>query len=626
MTFAAALAIFSSALSAYVAALNHRFAQAPGWRDQRWFSVVALAIACYSALNLPVTLSDSDATVLAASRAQLFLIGVHAAAWILYSRAQLASPPRCCERLLAGGLVALGAVSLVPGAAYTSPVRRSFYEPLQATYAVPATTLLGDLLFVLALLALAIVTVRYAIAALRGGGFALTHFLSLAVFLVLEANDVLVALGAYTGPFLVDVAVLLPVAAVGYSLTSRFAADARALADLRGRLEALVEERTRELSQAQEALHRAEKLAALGQLSAGVAHEVNNPVAVVSANLGYLEEGLEEGELPPDALPCIRESLTATRRIAAIVRQLLDAGRVAATHVPLEPVSLARCAREATTVARARVAEGVSVGLAIDEDLHVIGHDRVLVQILVNLLVNGAQAVPAGRRGRVAVTAERVAGGRVHVHVEDDGVGMDAEVLRRAFEPFFSTKPLGVGTGLGLAVSRGLTASLGGRLDIVSAPGRGTRVTLDLAAASGREARIEEGAPQRQAGQRLRVLVVDDEPDVLRALTRALERNYAVSAAGSVDEALALADLRSPDLVLCDVTMPNGGGEAVYQGLRQHFPELSRRLVFLTGGAPTETARAFLAARPQPVLEKPLDLATLAKVAERLVPGRCTVT
>jgi CheY-like chemotaxis protein len=122
------------------------------------------------------------------------------------------------------------------------------------------------------------------------------------------------------------------------------------------------------------------------------------------------------------------------------------------------------------------------------------------------------------------------------------------------------------------------------------------------------------------------VLVVADEPDVLRALTRALERNYAVSAAGSVDEALALADLRSPDLVLCDVTMPNGGGEAVYQGLRQHFPELSRRLVFLTGGAPTETARAFLAARPQPVLEKPLDLATLAKVAERLVPGRCTVT
>lgn len=623
MTFAAALAIFSCALSAYVAALNHRFARAPGWRDQQWFSVVALAIAGYSALNIPILLSRSDASVLAASRAQLFLIGVHSAAWILYSRAHLAAPLRRCERVLAGALVVLGAVALVPGVAYTAPVRRTFYEPLQTTYAIPATTIVGEALFLLALLAVALVTVRYGLAALRGGGFALTHFLALAAFLAFEANDVLVALGAYAGPYLVDVAVLLPVAAVGYSLTSRFAADARALAELRGRLEGLVEERTRELTIAQGALHRSEKLAALGQLSAGVAHEVNNPIAVVSANLGYLEEGLAAGKLPPDALPCVRESLTATGRIAAIVRQLLDAGRSAATQVPLANVSLARCAREAMTAARARLGDGVALGLAIDEDLQVVGNDHVIVQILVNLVVNGAQAVPAGRRGRVTVTAERVAGGRVHVHVEDDGVGMDAEVLRRAFEPFFSTKPVGVGTGLGLAVSRGLAASLGGRLDIESAAGRGTRVTLDVAAATGREAGAEAPTAGSPAGRRLRVLVVDDDPDVLRALTRALERGHAVWGAASVEEALALADLRSPDLVVCDVMMPNGGGEALYHALREHFPELSRRLVFLTGGGTTEAARAFLAAHAQPVLEKPLDLVALGRVAERLVPERC---
>jgi signal transduction histidine kinase len=621
MTFAAALAVMSSALAIYVAALNHRFARAPGWRDQRWFSVVALSIAGYSALNVPIALSASDAVVLAAAQLQLSFAAVHPAAWLLYSRAQLASAPRRWERVLAGALFALGAAALVPGALYREPVRRTVYAPLQLPYAVPSTTFLGDLLLATFAVTLAIVTVRYALAWRRRSPYALTHFAALAVFSALACNDVVVAMGAYDGPYLVDLAFLVPIGAVGYSLTSRFVEDARALANLRQRLESLVEERTRELSQAQDALHRAEKLAALGQFSTGVAHEVNNPLAVVSANLGYLDDSLEDGGLPPDARECIRESLTSVERITAIVRQLLDAGRLVASKVPLEPISLARCAREAVAMARARLPERVVVGLAVDEGLFALGKDGVVVQVLVNLVVNGAQAVPEGRRGHVSIRAERVPEGRVRVIVQDDGSGMDDEVLRRVFEPFFSTKPAGVGTGLGLAVSRGLVAGLGGCLELDSVVGRGTCATFELAEVAAPTKRPKDASPTAPRGPRRRLLLLDDEPAILRALTRVLDPYYAVLPAGSVQEALALADLRRPDVLLCDVVMPDGGGEALYCALREQFPDLATRVIFLTGGAAKEDVRDFLANQPQPIVQKPLDLAILAQVVERLAPA-----
>lgn len=620
MTLAVALAALSSALAIYVAALNHRFARAPGWRDQWWFSVVALSIAGYEALNVPMALSGSDAVVVAAGRVQLLFAAIHPAAWLLYTRAQLA-PLRCrWEHVLAGGLVALGVAALIPGVVYQTPVRRTVFALLQLPYAVPTTTFLGDLLLVACVATLALVTLRYAVASWRRVPYALTHFAALAVFFIFVGNDALVAMGAYQGPYVVDLAILVPVAAVGYSLTSRFADDARALADLRQRLESLVERRTHELSETQDALHRAEKLAALGQFSTGVAHEVNNPAAVVSANLKYLDDSLEDGELPPDTRECIRESLTAVDRITAIVRQLLDAGRLAASKVPLEPVSLARCAREAVAMARARVPERVAVGLAVDERLFAHGQDGVVVQVLLNLIVNGAQAVPDGRSGHVSIRAERTGEGRVRVVVEDDGTGMDDEILRRVFEPFFSTKPVGVGTGLGLAVSRGLVAGLGGRLELESAVGRGTRAVIELAAADAPGECTRDTPLVAPQGRKRRVLLLDDEPAILRALTRLLEPHYAVSAASSVDEALALVDARRPDILLCDVVMPNGGGEALYRALREQIPDLASRVIFITGGAAKKGVRDFLAAQPQPVIQKPLDLYALARIAERLAP------
>jgi signal transduction histidine kinase/ActR/RegA family two-component response regulator len=481
-------------------------------------------------------------------------------------------------------------------------------------------TFVADVLFATVLLTMALVTARFAEACRKGVPYARAHLAALALLTLLMVNDALVALGAWHGPYLVDVAFLLPLAAVGYCLTSRFAEDARALAELRLRLTSLVEERTRELTEAKDALYRAEKLAALGQFATSVAHEVNNPSAVLTANLNYLAEALDGGELPPDARECVGESITSVKRITAIVRQLLDAGRLAVSTVSLEPVSLSCCAREAAATARARFPERVALGLTVDEDVFVLGQDRIVVQVLVNLLVNGAQAIPEGRAGRVTVRAERAAGGRVRVRVEDDGAGMEPDVLRRLFEPFFTTKPVGVGTGLGLVVSRGLAASLGATLEFESAVGRGTRVTLDLIEAHRPRRGAEPHAPVAPRGRRRRVLLVDDEPAVLRALTRVLEPHYTVDSARTVDEALALAGVHRPDLLLCDVIMPDGGGSALHRAMTPHCPELASRVIFMTGGLAREGARASLAGHAQPVLEKPLDLSALARLAERLSP------
>jgi CheY-like chemotaxis protein len=258
---------------------------------------------------------------------------------------------------------------------------------------------------------------------------------------------------------------------------------------------------------------------------------------------------------------------------------------------------------------------------AAPEGLHASAEEGVLAQILVNLVVNAAQSIPEGRQdGEVVVRAEP-AGERVRIVVEDNGTGMEPEVLRRAFEPFFTTKPFGSGTGLGLAVSRGLVVSLGGALLLESEPGRGTRAIVELALAAAPAEPYAPRAAAPPAPPRIRMLVVDDESSVLRSLQRVLESRYRVDLASGVDDGLARMEAERFDLVLCDVMMPAGGGERLYETLLARTPALARRIVFFTGGAVTDAARRFLANQPQPVLLKPLDLEQLSSLAERMRPA-----
>jgi len=488
-----AAAAMESTLAAYVAALSWRFSLAPGWRDQRWFAVAAITAACYSLLNIPVTLSESPALVVFCTRAQVSLGALHAACWVRYTHAYLRQKVPGPDRWLARCVAGLGLLALLPGVVYRSELHVRYYVPLNIQYRDPEATWLGDAGLALIVVLFLVVLFRFVGGARRGVPHARAHALAIGALLALVVNDALNVAGVIFTPYLLDLAFVVPVAAVGYMLTARVAADARALSEMRQRLEALVEVRTQALVSAQEALHRSEKLAALGQLAAGVAHEVNSPATVVAANLTYLQRQIEEGILPDDALRCLQESSEAVQRIASMARQMLDAGRLAASGAVSRSVPLATVAREALRTARPRCPARVLLEEDLPEDLRAFGQDGLLQQVLVNLVVNGAQAVPEDRPGRVAIHGRRE-NGRVILTVEDDGAGMAPEVLRRVFEPFFTTKPFGTGHGLGLSISRGLVASLGGDLRLTSQPGHGTQAIIELPEA------VEGAAPPLPVG------------------------------------------------------------------------------------------------------------------------------
>ncbi len=618
MTLAASFALLSAGVALYVAILASQLSRAPGWRDQRAFSWAAIAVSGFAVLNIPTSAPIlSNEGVFACSRIQFALAALHTVAWLRYSTAVVGRPASRTDAWLAPILLGLGAIGALTPAFVTPEIFVHRFPPLGFTYRSAGMTLAGELGYAVVLGLLLVPVARFAAAWRRGVGGAGVQFAALGLLLLLSLNDMLVLGGVYSAPYLVDVAFLIPIAAVGYALTSRFVEHARAHEALREGLERQVTERTAELGRTQEALHRAEKLAALGQFAAGVAHEVNNPAAVIAANLQYVQEK-EAAALGPGGRSAVDEAVVAVQRIAAIVRQLLDAGRIAAASEPRTSVALRPLAEGAFSVARARFGRRVRLENEVPEGLHASAQEGVLAQVLVNLVVNAVQAIPEGRSdGEVVVRAEP-AGDRVRLVVEDDGAGMTPEVLRRAFEPFFTTKPFGRGAGLGLAVSRGIVVSLGGELRLETESGKGTRAVVELVREEPPGVDGEAVAGTAPSAPRLRLLIVDDEEGMLRSLQRLLESRYRVQVATGLVDGLSRIQSEPFDLVLCDVMMPSGGGEWLYRTLLGRAPALAERVIFFSGGAVSDGARAFLLSQPQPVLMKPLDLRALARLAERM--------
>jgi signal transduction histidine kinase len=476
--------ILIALLALFVAAVNHRVARAPGWRHHAPFVLVAVGIAAFALGGLPATLSGTDGALALAARLQLAVALFLLVAWCRYADGLLARPPHPVLRILRG-LVAVAAIaSLLPGLAFGGPVRVLEFPGLGPVPVVPPTAL-ALAIFALGLAATMLVGFRFLAAWRRGTPLAGAHAAALAFVLLAAASDALVTVGAYPAPFLLDLALTLPLATVTWALAGRIVADARALHDLRDRLDLLVDERTRDLARTQEALQLSGRLASLGHFAAGVAHEVNNPASVVSANLRYLADHAEGGTQPPDARESLSDALASMKRINDLVRRLVDAGRLAGGPQPASSASVAEAARHALADARARAGARIRFHESVPGDLHVQAKREVLQQVLGTLLANAADSVPEGRDGRVEVRAVRDVG-CVRITVEDDGTGMPPEVLRRAFEPFYSTKPAGAGSGLGLTVSQGLARNHGGELRLESEPGRGTRAVVELPEAAPR--------------------------------------------------------------------------------------------------------------------------------------------
>ena len=372
-------------------------------------------------------------------------------------------------------------------------------------------------------------------------------------------------------------------------------------------------------------LVQADRLAAIGTLAAGIAHEINNPLAYVLLNLEYLIRELARPERDPERIPRLIERLGEARHGAERVSSIVGDLRAFAREERDEtgPVDL-----RLVLTAAAKVAEGEvrSRGRLIEqyEDVPPVrGNAARLEQVFLNLLVNAAQALPPNvGNGEVRVSLTTL-GARVIVEISDSGAGIPTELLDRVFDPFFSTKPVGIGTGLGLPICHRIVTSLGGEISVQSELGRGTvfRVGLPAIQVSRRSVTPTPG-PTPAAGPRARVLIVDDELPVASMLSRVLGDQHDVVIATSGREALEHVLAQEFDVVLCDLLMPGMSGMDLFRELASCRPGAEKRLVFMTGGAFTPRAAEFLASVDNVRLEKPFDLARIRRMVRQLAAER----
>ncbi len=385
-----------------------------------------------------------------------------------------------------------------------------------------------------------------------------------------------------------------------------------------------------ERTQMQARLALADRMSSVGTLAAGVAHELNNPLAYVVANLAFLDEALSPRRggaaggvaNAAEVQEALREAREGAERMRVIVRDLHTFSR--RDDEREGPVELASLLESCVNMAWNEIRHRAELVRDLAPVPPVSGSAARLGQVFLNLLVNAAQAIPEGHRDRneIRLVARPGGDGRVAVEVRDTGGGIPPENLPRIFDPFFTTRMQRGGTGLGLFICHNIVSSLGGEIAVESQVGRGStfRVLLPTAEDAGAAA----PAPERLggAGQRGRILVVDDEPLVASAIRRALDREHDVTVFSDARPALArIAAGARFDLLLCDLLMPEMSGIEFHEEIRRLDPTLARQTLFLTGGAFTDQARAFLEREGVRHLEKPFSLEVLRETVRARLAG-----
>ncbi len=367
----------------------------------------------------------------------------------------------------------------------------------------------------------------------------------------------------------------------------------------------------------------ADRMSSMGTLAAGVAHEINNPLAFILANISFVAEELSKlSPGRPELLRAVDETREGAMRVREIVRDLKTFSRPDEKRD--EAVDVREVLQLSMNLAQNEIRHRARLVVDLGEVPPVAASAHRLGQVFVNLLINAAQAMREGHAhlNELRVSCRTGDDGRVLAEVADTGCGIPPDVLPRIFEPFFTTKPVGVGTGLGLAICHGIVAGLGGEIQVDSQQGRGStfRVLLPSTVPRTSVAASNERPAARPSRSSARILVIDDEPMVGRAIERMLAREHRVVAVTSAGSALAcLGEEISFDVVICDLMMPEMTGMELHGELARTSPALSERMIFLTGGAFTEAAREFLSRVPNPRLEKPFEPEVLQGLVEELL-------
>ncbi|NOZ85077.1 MAG: response regulator [Deltaproteobacteria bacterium] len=399
-----------------------------------------------------------------------------------------------------------------------------------------------------------------------------------------------------------------------------------------------------EREQLRASIAQADRMASVGLLAAGVVHEINNPLTYVLYNLESLVEDLEQLVARPnnnseekevakslgqelhiglhDMLDRTRDAVGGARRIREIVKDLKTFSRVekeAKTRVHLIQVIEA-----AINMAYNEIKYRARLVKDFRSIPPVVASQGRLAQVFLNLLVNAAQAIEEGDVEHNEIRLRTWADENwVFAEVKDTGKGILPEHMDRLFEPFFTTKDVGFGSGLGLSICHKIITDFGGKIEVRSQVGEGTCFLIRLPIKPLDEVHEEKEAEKKEpesAVVRGRILVIDDEPGICRVIQRTLGRQHEVKVANSGAEGKRILETDTTfDAILCDLLMPNLSGMDLYEWLSSSYPELSEKIVFMTGGAFTPRAREFLARIPNHRFEKPFDPKGLTALIRDLV-------
>jgi PAS domain S-box-containing protein len=388
-----------------------------------------------------------------------------------------------------------------------------------------------------------------------------------------------------------------------------------------------------ELRQMQARLSLAERLAAVGSLAAGIAHEINNPLAFLMTNLELATRVLNKRNAAPATPPPPDESATVGASLKLLTEARLGAERI--RDIVKDLSTFARPAEERASRVNVQQVLELSVKMAMGEIRHraqlvrdyvqvpdVIADGSRLGQVFLNLLVNAAQAIPEGAVDHNEIRLRLHSSEQsVLVEIQDTGQGIAPAMRDRIFEPFFTTKTQGMGLGLGLAISHSVVAELGGELTVESEPGRGSTFRVRLPAASPMQAEaVPPPATSPGATRRGQVLIVDDQISFGQSLRMLLEPAHDVTYLPSARKALAQLEAGARyDAILCDLMMTDMTGKQLYEELSQRLPEQARRMIFMTGGAFTPSSIDFMAHMSSSVLMKPFKLAELEQLLTPLL-------
>jgi len=410
--------------------------------------------------------------------------------------------------------------------------------------------------------------------------------------------------------------------------------------DVRGEVQAVVEHirDVTHVKQAQARLMQAEKLSALGQLTAGVAHELNNPLTSI---LGFAQL-LQRSAMDDHQRTYLDTILEQSKRSSRIVRNLLAFAR--RQEPERKMLDINEILKETLSLSGYQLqVSNIGVKTSLEDSLpHTAADPYQLQQIFLNVINNAQQAMyethsggtltirtmpvlrPAGyaHNSSLAVSdmPESTLEGWIRMEFADDGPGIPPDLLIRIFDPFFTTKKPGQGTGLGLSVCHGIVRDHGGHIWAESAPGRGATIVVELPVRSLRHAEVAPAGPARAPELPPgRILVVDDEEATLHLLNELLaQHGQEVDVAREGAEALEKLAHTQYDVILCDMRMPGVSGDDLYTHIKQRWPELVERIVFLTGDMASASTRAFLKQTGRPVVEKPFEVMDLVRAMQKV--------